>query len=76
MIIEIILFMQRADVVKLSQSSAQDLEAIVESGLQVNSVGNRIFEWLMWPESVLIPYRLRLPLGTSLLAMATRSSNA
>jgi SAM-dependent methyltransferase len=57
---------------RLSAASAERQQAAVQSDLQVNPVLNRIFEVLLWPESHLVSRRIRLPLGTSLIAVAQR----
>jgi len=57
---------------KLSQASLQQQQAAVESDLKVNPLVNWLFEQLLRPEVFLIRRRLRVPLGTSLLALATR----
>jgi 2-polyprenyl-3-methyl-5-hydroxy-6-metoxy-1,4-benzoquinol methylase len=57
---------------KLSVASAQQRQAAVESDLKINPLVNQLFKMLLWPEAFFISHRLHLPLGTSLLAIATR----
>ena len=57
---------------KLSQASAQQQQVAVESDLKINPLINVIFKMALWPESYFISHHVRLPVGTSLLALATR----
>ena len=57
---------------KLSQASSLQQQAAVESDLNVAPLVNWLFELLLRPEVFFIRHRLRVPLGTSLLALATR----
>ncbi len=57
---------------KLSQASPQQQQAAVESDLRVSPFVNWLFELFLRPEVFFIRHRLRVPLGTSLLALATR----
>lgn len=57
---------------RLSQAGPQQRQAAVQSDLRVHPLINRLFEWLLAPEAWLISRRWRLPLGTSLLALASR----
>jgi 2-polyprenyl-3-methyl-5-hydroxy-6-metoxy-1,4-benzoquinol methylase len=59
----------------LSRAGSQEQQAAVESDLKVNPLLNWLFEWLLRPEAFLIGRRLRVPLGTSLLALATRPAS-
>ncbi len=61
---------------KLSQASAQQQQAAVESDLQINPLVNRLFELMLRPEAFFVSHRVRMPLGTSLLAITTRPGNA
>jgi SAM-dependent methyltransferase len=61
---------------KLSHAGPQQQQDAAESDLRVNPILNRITEWLLWPEPALISRHRSLPLGTSLLAIGTRPSNA
>lgn len=56
----------------LAQASAGARQMAVESDLKINPVANWLLETALRPEAVLIRRGLRLPLGTSLLAIARR----
>jgi SAM-dependent methyltransferase len=57
---------------KLGRASAQHRQAAVESDLRINPIVNRFFELLLSPEPFFISRHMRLPVGTSLLALAQR----
>ena len=57
---------------KLSRATTVRQQAAAESDLKIDPLVNWFFEMILLPEAYLISKRLRLPLGTSLLALATR----
>jgi len=57
---------------KLSRANPQQRQAAVESDLKIHPLVNWMFELWLRPEVFFISRRWRLPLGTSLLALARR----
>jgi SAM-dependent methyltransferase len=58
--------------VSLSRASADRRQTAVESDLKINPLTNWLLEMALRPEAFLIAHGIRLPLGTSLLAVARR----
>lgn len=65
---------ERAD--KLSKADGKDRQAAAESDLQINPLMNLLMNLLLRPEAFLIAHGRRVPFGTSLLAIASRSENS
>jgi hypothetical protein len=61
---------------KLSKADGQDRQAAVESDLKINPVMNWFMDTLLRPEAFFISHGWRVPLGTSLLAVASRPENS
>lgn len=57
---------------KLSEADAHQRQAAVESDLKINPLVNWFMDLLLWPEAFFVSRHWRIPLGTSLLALATR----
>ena len=57
---------------KLSEADAHRRQAAVESDLKINPLVNWFMDLLLWPEAFFVSRHWRIPLGTSLLALATR----
>jgi SAM-dependent methyltransferase len=57
---------------KLSEADAHRRQAAVESDLKINPIVNWFVELLLRPEAFFVLRRWRIPLGTSLLALAIR----
>lgn len=60
---------------KLSQATAQQQQAAVESDLKINPLVNALFRIALWPEALFVSNHVRLPFGTSLFALATRPTD-
>jgi SAM-dependent methyltransferase len=57
---------------KLSEADAHRRQAAVESDLKINPLINWFMDLLLWPEAFFVSRHWRIPLGTSLMALATR----
>ena len=62
-------------VTRLSQAPAGQQQIAVESDLKVNSVANWLLETALRPEPTFISRRWKLPVGTSLIALARRPAD-
>lgn len=58
----------------LSQASREEQQAAAESDLRINPLTNWLLTMLTRPDAFLISRRLPVPVGTSLLALASRSN--
>jgi SAM-dependent methyltransferase len=56
-----------------ARQQADETGALMHRELQINPVLNRLLEWALRPEPWFIKRRMRLPAGTSILALATKS---
>lgn len=61
---------------KLSEADAHRRQAAAESDLKINLMVNRFMDLLLWPEAFFVSRHWRIPLGTSLLALASRPDNS
>ena len=65
-----------ARMARISEVTETQRQATAESDLKINPLVNWLFEWALRPEAFFMSRKIRLPLGTSLLAVATRPAAA
>ena len=63
------------EMTRLSQGGHAEQQAAVESDLRIHPLVNGICNFLLRPEAGLIARRIKIPWGTSLLAVATRPAD-